>query len=171
MLVFDGNMPFENLKKTIDEKYLKEFSLISENAKREYNLKMQSLLGDSYETLTTKYLKLNSKIKDKRIAYIASSDYIKLKNELLNLKQKLDTCKKEDYDEIKSEYDLKISSISTLNVKINNLLKDEMKEEKECLESLKSLFDSKKEEVLEIKKQVELETLNKIKTTIKIIYL
>ncbi len=166
-MVEHGENSYLKLKNTIDEKYKSLFLDIINEIRDVYQTNMRKILGDNYMVYTSSYNEIYNKIKEKRTNFLSSNEFLTKKRELSALKRILDNSKKEDYDENKANFDLKLSEIATLNIKLNNSLKDEMSLEKELLTKLKNLFDLKREEVISYKSQIELDLSTKIKDFLK----
>lgn len=167
MLIEDKENSYLSLKNSINEKYKLLFLDVLSEFKILYRDKMTKILGENYLIYTQKYNEIYNKIKEKRINFLSSKEYLNKKKELNELKFVLDNSNKEEYDANKTNFDLKLAEISTLNVKLNNLLKDEMSLEKEITLKLKNLFDSKKSEVKECKLNIEKDLVIKIKDFLK----
>ncbi len=158
----ENNASYLELKKSLKEKYSNQFLAMLKDAKADYSLKAKEVLGDDYILLRDELINVENQIRLKRHDFLNSEEYLTAKTEMTKAKLKFDLSKEQDKEENEKALQNAVSNISTLNTKLNNQLKDLYQTETTVKSKLKVLFDSKKDELLAIKKQTEEKTKTEI---------
>ncbi len=153
-LVFNCMNNYSVIKKETDEKYILKINDAICQSRKTYQDKVNEVLGNEYCELLNVIKEGKKYIKTQRELFYQTEEY-------LDAKKKLNECKsayeKEDSDENKKNFHLALDNLSTLNVTINNRLKEKRDEIEQAKQSLAKLFKDNKGELLKIKKQVEQE--------------
>lgn len=152
---------FDIIKKEVDNKYVIKINDIISTAKSEYSKKRREILGEEYQLLNEKHSTLLCDIKNERQKFFESDDYIKAKETL----QK----RKEDFDsdpenvELKNQLNQALNALSTLNITINNRLKEKREKLDGVKCDIKKLYDNKREEIFNLYDTTIKTTTKKIK--------
>ncbi len=158
----ENNLGYNELKKSLKEKYTNDFLAMLNDYKTEHANQLREILGDEYITLRDNLVDIENQIRLKRHDFLNSEEYVTAKTEMTNAKLKFDLSKEVDKEESEKALQNAVSNVSMLNTKLNNQLKDLYQAETLAKTKLKNLFDSKKEEIFEIKKQTEAKTQKEI---------
>ena len=158
----ENNASYNELKKSLKEKCSNELLQMLKTAKQEYSNSMREVLGEEYITLKDSLVDIENQIRQKRHDFLNSEDYLTAKTEMSKAKLSYDISSENDKEEKGKDLQNALSNISTLNTKLNNQLKDLYSEESAVRGKLIELFNGKKPELIEIKKQTEEKTKTKI---------
>ncbi len=158
----ENNASYNELKKSLKEKYSNQFLQMLKVAKQEYSDRMREILGNDYTTLSGSLAEIENQIRTKRHDFLNSEEYLTAKTEMTNAKLKFDLSKESDKEENEKALQNAVSNVSTLNTKLNNQLKDLYQEENSIKTKLVGLFNSKKIELIEVKNQTEEKTKTEI---------
>ncbi len=146
------DLSYVELKNSIKDKYLsklnEELTVFSNN----YKNGMKEILGEEYLTLENDLISTKEQIKDKKVKFSNSKEYLDKKREMLELKEKMDNAEGEEYDKLYESFQKALSEISTLNVKLNNSLKDLKAKQSDIRAKLLTLFDNNKDELIAFRK-------------------
>ncbi len=147
------DLTFQELKNTIKSKYnnklLTELDVISKN----YRSDVTSILGDNYTSLHTKLNLNNQIIETKSNEFLNSNEYLEKKRQMKELKVKMDNSQGEEHDKYYDEFQFTLNEISTLNVKLNNQLKEIRENNDKIRLELKTLFDNNKEQIVKLREE------------------
>lgn len=147
------------LKNSLFQKYEKRFNELLESTKKEYTESFTEILGEEYKTLNESLENNISTQRTMRANFLNGEEYLNAKRKMYDLKSKMDAETDGDKkDELFAEFQSSLADISTLNIKLNNSLKAYKEKESSIRESLKNLYDGKKEQLLNAKKQIENKT-------------
>lgn len=150
------------LKDSIKTKYNKKLISELDVVSKEYKEEIIKILGDEYDSLTNK-LTLNTQIiQTKSKEFLNSKEYLDKKREMAELKLKMDKAEGEEYDKLYSDFQSVLNEISTLNVKLNNQLKDIRSSNDQIKSELKKLFDDNKDKIVALRTEYK----NKVSTLI-----
>lgn len=148
----------DSIKTKYNKKLISELDVIS----KEYKEEIIKILGDEYDSLTNK-LTLNTQIiQTKSKEFLNSKEYLDKKREMAELKLKMDKAEGEEYDKLYSDFQSVLNEISTLNVKLNNQLKDIRSSNNQIKSELKKLFDDNKDKIVALRTEYK----NKVSTLI-----
>ncbi len=145
------DISYLELKKSIKDKYITKLSNDLNEFSGEYKNGISIILGDDYLTFEEKLEGIKKQIKDKKVSFLNSQEYLDKKQELLILKEEMDKASDEDYEKCYQNFQKALSEISTLNVKLNNSLKELNAKKDEVVLKLTSLFDENKEKLIEFR--------------------
>lgn len=158
----ENNAGYNELKKSLKEKYSNQFIEMLKGAKAEYTASAREVLGEEYVTLRDELIDIENQIRLRRHDFINSEEYLTAKTEMTKAKLKYDLSKPEEKEDNEKAFQNALSTVSTLNTKLNNQLKDLNQSQIFVKTKLIKLFDGKKSELLEIKKQTEQSTQKQI---------
>ncbi len=163
-LVMQYNNCYDELKQSLKEKYAKKFFKMLDETRVTFDGKLKSILGDDYMKTRQELVTIDNEIATIRKEFLSSSEYVSKKAELKEIKSKLDAIKEDnsEKEELQSKFNVALNELSTLNVKLNNQCKDKREKKDEIKRNLKKLFDQKQKALFEAKRQLELETRQKI---------
>ena len=145
------NNCYQELKKSLDDKYSKNFSEIINLTSKTFKQKIASVLGDEYVLLSEEFITTLNSIKSKKIEFENSTEYLSAKKELAELKQKIDKASESEKDGYLEEFRQKLNNITTLNTKLNNQLKSARDRLESIKASTKKMFSSKAKELISIR--------------------
>ncbi len=137
----------EAIKSKYNKKLLDELDVISKN----YCEDIKNVLGDNYTNLHQKLTMNNQAIQIKSSEFLNSSEYLEKKQKMAELKKKMDSSEGDEYDKYYEEFQNTLNEISTLNVKLNNQLKDIRQNNDSLRKELKDLFDANKDEIVKLR--------------------
>lgn len=157
------NSGYNELKRSVDEKYTKEFVSVLNKTSNSLKNGMSEILGSEYDALTSEYNKICDDISIETKAFNESKEYVDLKLKLANLKAKIDSLDKSSKEECLEEFRGVLSEISTLNTTFNNTLKSKRERLFEIKGLVKELFIKNKEELINLRKNTMENTRNKLK--------
>ncbi len=152
-LVHNQNSSYLELKKSIKEKYFKRLNDDLSNFSSEYKKGIESILGSKYANYEEDLKSIRTQIHDKKVEFLNSKEYLDKKQEMLDLKAKMDKAEGEEYDKLYEEFQKSLSEISTLNVKLNNSLKDLKSKHDDIKTKLTSLFDKNKDALIKFRQE------------------
>ena len=132
------------LKKSIFDKYNNKLVSSLKEISCNYKSEINEILGESYTKLITESDDIDSKIKNKTNEFLNSDEYTSKKLLMQSIKKEMDNSQGEKYDKLYEKFQLTLNEISTLNVKLNNSLKDLRLRKSEIKNNLTSLFDKNK---------------------------
>lgn len=162
-LVNMQNDCYNELKKSLDEKYTKKFVELINLTKNDLQDKIESVLGVEYLLIKEEFNTVSSSIEGKKREFTKSEEYIDAKNNLSKLNEKINNLSEEDKNLYLDEYRDALSKISTLNNKLNNQLKPERERVEELKDSLKKLFFKRKKELLSGRFSIMKQTYGSVK--------
>lgn len=152
-LVHNQNSSYLELKKSIKDKYFKRLNDDLSNFSNEYKKGIESILGSKYSNYEEELKSIRTQIHDKKVEFLNSKEYLDKKQEMLDLKAKMDKAEGEEYDKLYEEFQKSLSEISTLNVKLNNSLKDLKAKHDDIKTKLTSLFDKNKDALIKFRQE------------------
>ncbi len=152
-LVHNQDSSYLELKKSIKEKYFKRLNEELSNFSSEYKKGIESILGSKYAKYEEELKSIRTQIHDKKVDFLNSKEYLDKKQEMLDLKAKMDKAEGEEYDKLYEDFQKSLSEISTLNVKLNNSLKDLKAKHDDIKTKLTSLFDKNKDALLKFRQE------------------
>ncbi len=147
-LVNSSDLSFNELKKSISDKYLKKLSNELTSFGENYKKGITEILGKNYDNYVNELDNIKKEIHDKKVTFLSGEEYLTKKKELLTLKEKMDKAEGEEYDKLYDAFQKSLSEISTLNVKLNNSLKELKSKQSEIKDKLKTLFDKNKDKLI-----------------------
>ena len=163
MLTMNNNSSYNELKSSLRQKYAKMLADTIEETRVEFNSELKRVLGEEYVEMRNELTSLESEIKAQRNEFLMSSEYLTGKKKLIELGQKIDaTTNNDEKEELRSEFNVTLNELSTLNVKFNNVLKAKREKVDETRAKLKELFNSKKDELKKVKDELEIKTKQNI---------
>ena len=145
------DVAYLELKQTLKEKYTENFINNINVISKDFGDKVVEVLGNDYLTLKDEYFNVEDYAEKTKKDFLSSNEYLSVKNEVTELKNKIDTAKQEEKDEIDKLLHQKLSSLATLNTTLNNRLKSSREKLEELKKSIFALFDLHKEKLNEIK--------------------
>ncbi len=152
-LVINNDSSYNELKNSIKEKYLLRLNSELTNFSSEYKKGIEGILGDKYSKYEEELKLVRTKIHDKKVEFLNSKEYLDKKQEMLDLKAKMDKAEGEEYDKIYEQFQKSLSEISTLNVKLNNSLKELKAKHEDIKTKLTSLFDKNKNALIKYRQE------------------
>ncbi len=152
VLMRNEDLSYIELKNSIKDKYLSKLNEELTVFSNDYKNGMKDILGEEYLTLENDLESVKKQIKDKKAQFLTSKEYLDKKQEMLDLKEKMDKADGEEYDKLYESFQKALSEISTLNVKLNNSLKDLKGKQKDIRSKLVSLFNANKDSIISFRK-------------------
>ena len=154
---------YNELKSELKEKYADKIKISLEQVKDEMISKRLSSLGSDVLPLFEEAVALEKDIDEERKEFLGSDEYKEAQKKLANLKEDLANCiSEEDKKEIDGNMLKAISDITTLNVTINNRLKDKNEKLAEKNKKLEEFAEKNKDELAALKNDV----INAVKKTV-----
>ncbi len=153
-LISMENDCYQQLKKSLDDKYTKKFVEILNSTGKDFKLRITEVLGEEYILLREEFLTTINSIESKKKEFINSSEYVSAKNELLSIKLKVDNASDTEKDGYLEEFRSALNKMSTYNTKLNNQLKGERDRIDEIKASVKKLFIKNAKELISIRKEL-----------------
>lgn len=154
---------YQELKKSLDDKYTKKFVDILNSTSKKFKDEIYSVLGDEYILLSEEFSTTLTSIKSKKSEFENSNEYLSAKKELSELKQKIDSAPESEKDVYLDEFRASLDKITTLNNKLNNQLKSERDRIDRIKSSVKKMFASNAKELISIRVELMNLTRNELK--------
>ena len=152
-LVVNTDSSYNELKNSIKEKYLLRLNRELTNFSNEYKKGIEDILGDKYPKYEEELKQVRINIHNKKVEFLNSKEYLDKKREMLDLKEQMDKAEGEEYDELYDKFQKALSEISTLNVKLNNSLKELKAKHEDIKTKLTSLFDKNKNALIKYRQE------------------
>lgn len=166
-LISMQNDSYNQLKKSIDEKYIAKFADLVNCTTSELKSEISRVLGNDYILLREEFYTALASIEGKRQEFNNSSEYLSAKEELSSVKSKIDSANDNQKDLYIDEFRVALNKVSTLNTKLNNQLKSECDKIEEIKLEVKKLFIKNAKELISLRKNLFDETKTKISSIIK----
>ena len=147
-----GNSYLE-LKNSLKEKYSNKLNNKLDEISLDYNNGINEILGENYKKYTLELDTVRREIKEKKSNFLNSKEYLDKKQEMLDIKEKLDKAEGEEYDKLYESFQKALSEISTLNVKLNNSLKELKSKHDNIYSNLTILFENNKEKLINFRNE------------------
>ena len=157
------NDSYNELKKSIDDKYTKMFVGVLNATTQSFKAKLSEVLGDKYVLLTNEYEVVSSSIHAQIKEFNKSEEYVLQKQKLAELKAKIDACDEAEKQEYLEEFRKTLSNVSLLNTKLNNSLKQSRDRLDEIKREVIKLFIDNKVKLLTIRSEEMAKTHEKLK--------
>ena len=158
------NNCYQELKKSLDDKYTKKFVEILNSTSNNFKQKIIAVLGDEYILLSEEFNTTLNSIKSKKQEFENSTEYLYAKKELAELKQKIDGASEAEKDNYLDEFRATLNKITTLNNKLNNQLKSERDRIDNIKNSVKEMFAKNSMELIKIRAELMDATRGELKT-------
>ena len=150
-LVSLNDSSYLELKSSIKEKYLKKLTDELTVFSKDYNKGITEILGKDYNKYVEELEKTKLEIHYKKVNFLNGEEYLNKKKEMLDIKSKMDKAEGEEYDKLYEDFQKALSEISTLNVKLNNSLKELKVKHNEIRTKLTKLFDNNKDKLIKFR--------------------
>lgn len=158
---------YNQLKKSIDDSYVDKFTTLIKNTTTNLNREISSVLGEDYILLREEFYTTLASIDEKKQEFINSSEYLSAKEELSNIKGKVDSAPESDKQGYLDEFRVALNKVSTLNTKLNNQLKAERDRIDTIKSEVKKLFIKNASKLIEIRKSLMENTKQEFSKLIK----
>ena len=155
---------YQELKKSLDDKYTKKFVEILNSTSKNFKDKIKGVLGNEYILLSEEFSTTLNSIKSKKKEFENSTEYLSAKKELSDLKVKIDSLPEAEKNDYLEEFRSALDKITTLNNKLNNQLKSERDRLDAIKSSVKEMFASNAKQLISIRVELMNLTRGELKT-------
>ena len=166
-LISMQNDSYNQLKKSIDQKYITKFTELVNSTSCELKGEISRVLGEEFILLREEYYTALASIEGKKQEFNSSNEYVSAKEQLSKVKSKIDSALDSEKNLYLDEFRVALNKVSTLNTKLNNQLKAEREKIDEIKSEVKKLFIKNARELISLRKNLLDETKTKISSLIK----
>jgi len=155
------------LKSDLKKKYTLLIFNSLEDIKSELARNTQKILGADFLNLSDEIEELKEANDKLRSDFFSSEEYVSAKNKLTELKTKLDSAQEDDKQAVMEELKTALSDISTLNVKLKNLQKENGDKIKSDIDKISEMVEANKDKIEDLKDETIKSTHESIDSVIR----
>lgn len=153
---------YNQLKKSLDDKYAKKLEELLLLTGNEIKGEIKNVLGEEYILLREEFYTTLNSIENKKKEFSLSNEYVSAKENLSRVKGLIDSAPEYEKDKYLDEFRVALNDISLLNTKLNNQLKSERDRLSIIKAEAKKLFIKNSKKLISVRKSLMVETRDKI---------